>query len=132
MTFMRASHSTQSLRAPVGAPHQATTDHFTAGPINNKRIVFIRNLFQSCRSLPNRQSVPKVHHLSSYQCGNKLHPSLSDCVNTSLLRDSFIPQKISSNCSETIIKPVDFNFRSVILLKWIRLSRCLHHQLKLM
>ena len=120
MTFMRAPHSTQcSLYAHL-LVHPTKPPQTTSQPAqlsNNKRIVFIRNLFQSCRSLPNRQSVPKVHHLSSYQCGNKLHPSLSDCVNTSLLRDSFIPQKISSNCSETIIKPVDFNFRSVILLK---------------
>ena len=118
----------------MAAPAETTA--VLAGPqLTTKRISFIRNLAQSCTSLPNRPSVPKVHCLSSNQCGNKLHPSLSDCVNTTLLRDSFIPQKILSNRREhssTIIKPVDFNFRSVILLKWIRLSRCLHHQLKLM
>ena len=46
MTFMRAPHSDQPLRAPVGAPHQATTDHFTAGPINNKRIGFYKKSAQ--------------------------------------------------------------------------------------
>ena len=136
MTFMRAASSVFTRTCTVASAGTSKPLPANLTSNNKKNRFYKKSAVQICRSLLNRQSVPKVHPLSSYQCENKLHPSLSDCVNTSLLRDRFIPQKIFSNRSDHIqvhiIKPVDFNFRSVILPKWIRLSRCLHHQLKLM
>ena len=102
MTFMRAPHSTHSLRAPVGV-HPTKPPQTTSQPAQliTKESAFIRNLLKSCRSLSNRQSVPKVQHLSSYSVQISVETSpILPCLTayyTSLLRDSFIPQKILSN-----------------------------------